>query len=76
MTKLVSQGHTVVAALHDLNMALAFCDKVIVLKQGQLHHFGDASEVITTRMVEDIYQVPSEIIPASDGHRQLHFNYR
>ena len=76
MAELVSQGHTVVAALHDLNMALAFCDKVIVLKQGQLHHFGDASEVITTRMVKDIYQVPSEIIPASDGRKQLHFNYR
>lgn len=76
MADLIKQGRTVIAALHDLNMALAFCDRIIVLKDGRLHHYGDAADIITSQMIADIYQVDAEIVRTSDEPGYLHFSYR
>ncbi|MGI9535880.1 MAG: ABC transporter ATP-binding protein [Desulfocapsaceae bacterium] len=73
---LVDRGKTVIAALHDLNMALGFCDYVIILDGGRLHQHGIASEVINDELVADIYQVASEIIRVDDGSVHLSFKYQ
>ncbi len=76
MADLVNQGRTVIAALHDLNMALAFCDRIVVLNNGRLQHYGSAAETITRQMIADIYQVDAEIIRTSQEPGHLHFSYR
>ncbi len=76
LKKLVSGGKTVIAALHDLNMALAFCDKVMVLDRGGLQHFGRSEEIINPQVVSDIYQVSAELVRIDDNSDQLFFNYR
>ncbi len=73
--KLVHSGKTVIAALHDLNMALAFCDKVVVLNNGRLHQFGQSAEIINSQMIANIYQVSSQIIEMHGGGNHLSFNY-
>ena len=73
---LVEAGKTVIAALHDLNMALGFCDQVLVLNGGRLHRQGGASEVINGELVSDIYQVSSEVIRNNDGNVHLSFKYQ
>lgn len=76
MKNLVGRGKTVIAALHDLNMALAYSDRVMVMNNGKLERFGPAAEIINQAMVGDIYQVPAEIIRAADGNPHLSFTYR
>ncbi|MBT8345612.1 MAG: ABC transporter ATP-binding protein [Desulfofustis sp.] len=76
MRALVRSGKTVIAALHDLNMALGFCDHVMVLNGGRLHLQGGASEVINGELVTDIYQVSSELIKSNDGNAHLSFKYQ
>jgi iron complex transport system ATP-binding protein len=76
MKDLVKRGKTVIAALHDLNMALAYSDQVLVMNDGKLERFGPAAEIINQEMIEDIYQVPAEIIRAADGSPHLFFAYR
>ncbi len=76
MKDLVKKGKTVIAAIHDLNMALAFCDQVIVLNEGRLVQSGPGADIINETMVADIYQVPSEIIETADGRTLLSFKYR
>jgi iron complex transport system ATP-binding protein len=76
MKKLVEAGKTVIAALHDLNMALGFCDEVLVLNDGRLHRQGGASEVINNKLVSDIYQVSSEVIRNNEGNVHLCFKYQ
>ncbi len=73
---LVEAGKTVIAALHDLNMALGFCDQVLVLNGGRLHRQGGTSEVINDQLVSDIYQVSSEVISNNDGNVHLSFKYQ
>ena len=52
---------TVLAALHDLNIASAFCDELIVMRGGEIVNNGKASAVISERLVEDVYQIRSTI---------------
>jgi iron complex transport system ATP-binding protein len=76
MAKLVETGKTVIAALHDLNMALGFCDQVLVLNGGRLHRQGSAMDVINNELVSDIYQVSSEVIRNNEGNVHLSFKYQ
>lgn len=48
-------------ALHDLNLAAMFCDRLLILGQGRIVAFGTPAEVITTEMVERVYQVRAQI---------------
>lgn len=50
-----------VVALHDLNLAMRYSDKVIVLKDGLIFDKGKPKNVITTDMIEKVYGVKSKI---------------
>ena len=56
-----------IIALHDLNLALRYSDKVVALKDGKVYDFGKADDVITEKMVSDVYGVESEIVETSRG---------
>ncbi|WP_067431587.1 ABC transporter ATP-binding protein, partial [Nocardioides jensenii] len=45
-------GLTTVAALHDLELAAAFCDRVAVLDRGRLVAAGPVAEVLTSELIE------------------------
>ena len=48
-------GHTVVAVLHDINMAAEFCDRILVMHKGRIAADGTPSEVVTARMVKRVF---------------------
>ncbi|PID82680.1 MAG: ABC transporter [Clostridiales bacterium] len=50
-----SLDKTVIMALHDLNMALAYCDRVYLLNNGTINTFGTPREVITADRINNIY---------------------
>lgn len=51
----------VLAALHDLGIASKYCDKLIVLKDGQIVTQGEPEEVITSEMIKNVYDINSYI---------------
>lgn len=48
-------------ALHDLNLAAMFCDRVVVLARGSIVAAGTPAEVITEDLVEHVYRVRASI---------------
>jgi len=46
---------TVVVALHDLNLAAQYCDRLILINNGQVHAQGTPREVINSRNIKDVY---------------------
>lgn len=54
-------GLTVLAALHDLNLAAAFCDRLVVLDQGRVAASGAPEEVLTTDLLAKVYGVEAEV---------------
>ncbi|WP_217614039.1 putative F420-0 ABC transporter ATP-binding protein [Cellulomonas sp. GbtcB1] len=55
-------GRTTVAALHDLNLAAAYCAHVLVLAEGRLVAAGDPREVLTADLVRAVYGVDCAVL--------------
>jgi len=58
---------SMVMAMHDLNLALNYSDKVLALKNGTVYKFGTTDEVITEKMIKDVYNVDCEIVDGPRG---------
>ncbi|MFJ4768204.1 ABC transporter ATP-binding protein [Streptomyces uncialis] len=54
-------GVTAVVALHDLNLAAAFCDRVCVMRAGRVVALGSPAEVLTTGLLAEVYRVDAEV---------------
>ncbi|MBM7439547.1 ABC transporter ATP-binding protein [Streptomyces sp. HB132] len=54
---------TAVIALHDLNLAAMFCDRVTVMKDGRVVAGGTPSEVITEDLIAEVYRVRAVVTP-------------
>ncbi|GIG21794.1 ABC transporter ATP-binding protein [Cellulomonas chitinilytica] len=55
-------GTTTVAALHDLNLAAAFCEHVLVLSQGRLAAAGHPREVLRPPLLREVYGVEADVL--------------
>lgn len=55
-------GATVIATFHDINQAAAFSDRIIVMKSGKIYDIGEPEEVLTQKMVMDVYGAVCEIV--------------
>lgn len=64
---------TVIAAIHDLNIAAMFCDRLYVLKDGQIVGKGTPEEVLTPELLWNIYHVHGEIVKDSRGQMHILF---
>lgn len=61
---------TVISAVHDLNIAAMFCDRLYVLQDGEIVGQGTPQELLTAEFIKKIYRVETEIVYDSAG--QLH----
>ena len=64
---------TVISAIHDLNIAAAYCDKIYVLKDGVLESYGTPQEVHTPELIRRIYKVEAEVVYDSLGKMHILF---
>lgn len=48
-------GLTVVAVLHDLNLASQYCSRLLVLHEGKVAATGTPQEVLTEELIERVY---------------------
>lgn len=48
-------GMTVIAVLHDLNLAAEYCQRLLVLNDGRIAALGTPREVLTLEMVSKVY---------------------
>ncbi|MGG7078972.1 ABC transporter ATP-binding protein [Clostridium sardiniense] len=56
-----SLGITVVVALHDLNLATAYCDKLYVMHDGRIVSNGKPDEILTVDLIKQVYEVDAVI---------------
>lgn len=54
-------GITVIASIHDLNLASAYCDSIVLLHEGKLVAKGAANTVITPNILQRVYKVDADI---------------
>jgi iron complex transport system ATP-binding protein len=46
---------SVLAAIHDLNLAAQYCDRLLLIKNRHIHAEGTPREVITDKNIRDVY---------------------
>ena len=52
---------SVVAVLHDLNLAARFCDELILLHNSAFHAQGPSAEILQPRILAEVYGIESDI---------------
>jgi iron complex transport system ATP-binding protein len=65
------RGLTVVAVLHDLNLAAAFAPRVVVLHDGRVAADGSPHEVLDVDLVHRVFGVEVTVAWTAEGRRQL-----
>jgi iron complex transport system ATP-binding protein len=53
----------VLIALHDLNLAARYADRVALLAAGEVKATGTAWQVLTPELISMTYQLPVQVIP-------------
>ena len=64
---------TVISAIHDLNIASMYCDRLFVMKDGQIVASGTPQDILTKELIKEIYEIDVEII--KDSKNQTHILY-
>ncbi len=62
---------TVLAVLHDLNLAAAFAPRIVLLDGGRLVADGPPDEVLTPTRIRAVFGVRMEALRGADGRRHL-----
>lgn len=69
------RGLTVIAVLHDINMAARYCDCLAALRGGEMIASGSPSELMKSETLETIYGIPMGIMPHPAGAAPVSFVY-
>ena len=64
---------TVISAIHDLNIAALYCDRLIAMKDGRILGEGDPEALLTPAMIRTLYGVDAELL--RDSRNNLHIAY-
>lgn len=62
-----SNGTAVVAVLHDLNLAVRFADRIVVLHDGKLAADGRPDQTITSDLVRRVFEIDVPVRRTDDG---------
>lgn len=65
LRQLAAEGMTVVITIHDINMAARFCDKALMLKQGEVFACGLRS-VYTPENIGKLYDMEVDVLRHND----------
>lgn len=69
------RGLTVIAVLHDINMAARYCDHLVALRGGEAIAQGAPDEIMHGEVLEKIYGIPMGILPHPQGGAPVSFVY-
>lgn len=60
-------GITVIAVLHDLNLAAQYCDKLLVLQDGSAVGMGTPEDMLTAERIRFVYEVEPVVVKHPDS---------
>ncbi len=64
-------GQTIVTVTHDVNLAVRFCERILVLKEGRIVADGPTETVIQQSVLETVYEIPLTIFPHPEDGKPL-----
>lgn len=68
---LCAKNVTVVAVLHDVNLALRYADTILFMKEGKLIRTLSQSETLSAELIEEVFDVQCNIITDANSGRSI-----
>lgn len=65
------EGVTVVMVLHELTLAFRYATNLVVMKDGAIVAQGPVSDVVTTELIEDVYDLPCQLLTDPVNERPI-----
>lgn len=65
------RGYTLVAVLHDLNLACRYASHLVAMKDGRIVAEGDPATVVTEDLVREVYDLDCRIVPCPESATPL-----
>ena len=65
------RGVSIVISTHDLSLAGALCERVVMMREGQVAAAGSADDTLTPDHVRDVYGVEVDVLHHPSGRRVL-----
>jgi iron complex transport system ATP-binding protein len=62
----------IVISMHDLNLAMLYSDKVILLDRGRLHSFGTRGQVLNKENITNVYKINISEVRVSEDIRLIY----
>lgn len=66
-----SLNYTVMAAIHDLNIACMYCDRLIAIRKGKVVGMGTPKELLTPAFIKNLYDVDCRIQNLEGGRMNI-----
>jgi len=64
----VSGRKSAIIAIHDINIAARFADRIMLLHNGKIFALGTPSEVLTKSNIAEVFGVTCDVIPSTNDH--------
>ena len=55
------RGVTIIVSTHDLNLAAAICQQIVMLRRGRVIASGSTAEVLTSQNIRELYDVEADV---------------
>jgi len=59
-------GLTIIAAIHDLSLAMKFCDEVMLINGGEVVEVGNPKDIIDEKVLKNIFKINAKIIKTEE----------
>lgn len=70
------EGRTVIAVIHNLNLAAAYCDEIIFMQKGKVVACGPSDTVLDPAMIKKVFGVESRVaFDDFSNTQQISFRY-
>jgi iron complex transport system ATP-binding protein len=67
LSAMVKKDMTILVAEHDISLMARYCDMCIIMKKGEIVAIGRPKEIITSQLIEDVYEVSASVGFDSEG---------
>ncbi len=75
-TLVQKERRTVIAVIHNLNFAAAYCDEIIFMKEGRVCKTGSVDEVMNTATIAEVFGVEAEVrLDSFSRKKQISYRY-
>lgn len=71
LQKVAESGRTLIVVMHELNIAAAFCDHLVMMREGMIVASGMPTDIMTPERLKQVFGLDAQVIPDPETGRPI-----